>query len=270
MVLLIGKVGRVTTENFRRLLSRKILKIATRLQKCDAGVDWQNVDVKRFSEHLGPVWSVAISPDGQTLARGGWYQQYLESAHREVALHTISHSGWMPLRLAPMGRPLLAAVRRQSSCGTCVLESHSKPFLVMQIQFGRSPSGPMQTLASSSSDKTIKLWNLRNGEVPNSFWSFGLVFSVAFSPDGQTLASASKDRTISCGISVMESFYVRSLVIQMLLELLPSVLMDRLLPAVVGTKQLKCGISIMESYYALYLDTQTWFLLSLSAPMGRP
>jgi len=68
----------------------------------------------------------------------------------------------------------------------------------------------------------------------------------------------------------MESFYVRSLVIQMLLELLPSVLMDRLLPAVVGTKQLKCGISIMESYYTLYLDTQTWFLLSLSAPMGRP
>jgi len=36
------------------------------------------------------------------------------------------------------------------------------------------------------------------------FWSFGLGF-LAFSPDGQTLASASKDRTSCCGISVMES-----------------------------------------------------------------
>jgi len=41
-----------------------------RLQKCDAGVDWQNVDVKRFSEHLGPVWSVAIVPMVRLLLAG--------------------------------------------------------------------------------------------------------------------------------------------------------------------------------------------------------
>jgi len=77
-----------------------------------------------------------------------------------------------------------------------------------------------------------------------------------------------KTGLLSCGISVMESFYVRSLVIQMLLELLPSVLMDRLLPAVVGTKQLKCGISIMESYYALYLDTNLVLTIAIS-PDGQ-
>jgi len=83
---------------------------------------------------------------------------------------------------SPDGQTLQAAVRiRQSSCGTCVLESHSKPFLVMQIQLiAFRPDG--QTL-SSSSDKTIKLWNLRNGEVLQTLsghldWVFFLLRSA--------------------------------------------------------------------------------------------
>jgi len=58
-----------------------------------------------------------------------------------------------------------------------------------------SPDG--QTLASGSSDATIKLWEVRTGKLlttleGHSDW----VGSMAFGPDGQTLASGSNDNTI--------------------------------------------------------------------------
>ncbi|MBD2065985.1 tetratricopeptide repeat protein [Leptolyngbya sp. FACHB-671] len=53
-----------------------------------------------------------------------------------------------------------------------------------------SPDG--QILASSSVDKTIKLWNLETGELLYTLEGHSsAVISVAFSPDGTTLASAS-------------------------------------------------------------------------------
>src|SRR6266581_3253461 len=54
-----------------------------------------------------------------------------------------------------------------------------------------------QMLASGSSDKTIKLWNLKTGDLLRTLTEHGnSVQSVAMSADGQTLASGSSDRTI--------------------------------------------------------------------------
>jgi len=81
MVLLIGRV--TTAETSQTLIEQKNSEDCdVRLQKCDAGVDWQNVDVKRFSEHLGPVWSVAMVLMVRLLLV---VQQNLPT----VALHTI-------------------------------------------------------------------------------------------------------------------------------------------------------------------------------------
>ena len=68
------------------------------------------------------------------------------------------------------------------------LEGHSS--IVSSVAI--SPDG--QTLASGSWDKTVKLWNLQNGELirtiqPHSMWAK----VVAFSPDGQTVASGDED-----------------------------------------------------------------------------
>jgi WD40 repeat protein len=58
-----------------------------------------------------------------------------------------------------------------------------------------SPNG--QTLASGSWDKTIKLWNVKTGNLLQTLTSHSNdINSVAYSPDGQTLASASNDKTI--------------------------------------------------------------------------
>jgi WD40 repeat protein len=61
--------------------------------------------------------------------------------------------------------------------------------------FAISPDG--KTLASCSSDKSVKLWNLADGKELKTLGSHAnSVYSVAFSPDGKTLASASADMTI--------------------------------------------------------------------------
>jgi len=50
MVLLIARLAGVRLKTSQTLIEQKNSEDCdVRLQKCDAGVDWQNVDVKRFS-----------------------------------------------------------------------------------------------------------------------------------------------------------------------------------------------------------------------------
>jgi dipeptidyl aminopeptidase/acylaminoacyl peptidase len=58
-----------------------------------------------------------------------------------------------------------------------------------------SPDG--KTLASGSTDQTVRLWDLATGSVSRSCQGHESgVFSVAYSPDGKTLASGSWDETV--------------------------------------------------------------------------
>ena len=117
-------------------------------------------EVALLSGHAFAVYSVAFSPDGQTIASGN-----SDGTVRLWDAHTGEY--------------------KQSLTG------HTS--LVYSVAF--SPDG--QTIASASYDYTVRLWDAHTGEHKQSLTGHtSLVFSVAFSPNGQTIASASKDYTV--------------------------------------------------------------------------
>jgi WD40 repeat protein/predicted Ser/Thr protein kinase len=106
------------------------------------------------------VWSVAISPDGQSLANS--------NGDGSIDVQSL------------LGRKL-----------------HYRLLGHLDTVWAVAISANNQMLASASSDKTIKLWDLRTKELLHTFTGhLDRVRTVAFSPDGQILASGSWDKSI--------------------------------------------------------------------------
>jgi len=115
--------------------------------------------VSWFDSSVSGIWSVAISPDGKTIASGGSDQ---------------------PINLwdADTGKLLR------------ILTEHSDS--VYTVAF--SPDGKI--LASGGDDHTIRIWEFQTGKLLKTLEHLGPVKSIAFSPDGQTLVSGSTDATV--------------------------------------------------------------------------
>lgn len=151
------------------------------------------------SNHIGPVTSVAFSPDGRQLASGsvdGSIKLWDTASGKELKRlegHTKTVNS---VAFSPDGSRIASGsadhtIRLWNVAGgqeiRC-LEGHTDP--VTSVAF--SPDGGR--IASGSWDTTIKLWDVATGlELRRLEEHTSWVNSVAFSPDGRHLASASSD-----------------------------------------------------------------------------
>ena len=158
----------------------------------------------------GKLYAAALSPDGRTLAVGGWGLKdaigsiYLISTttgriERVLKGHTnVIHS--LAFAVPPGGRLLLASGSGDNTAriwdvaaGECrrVLEGHTNS--VYGVAFAPDAS----RLATASFDKTARIWSVADGKCLQTLQGHTKeVRSVAWSPDGKLLATGGYDRSI--------------------------------------------------------------------------
>jgi WD40 repeat protein len=170
--------------------------------------------LKTLQGHTGWIWSVRFSPDGQRLASSNHdHVVRVYDVRTGRCLHEMNgHTSCVrSISFSPDGQTLASSSDDRTvklwdvHTGLCVRTLSSGDRRALSVNFspvthserGASPEGTGHILACGNDDRTITLWNAQTGQClkilsGHTRW----VWSIRFSPDGQTLASGSLDYTV--------------------------------------------------------------------------
>jgi WD40 repeat protein len=148
--------------------------------------------------HKAGIWGIAFSPDGQLIAssspqgtilwrKDGISYRYLQEPSPPFSSVAISPDGQT---IANAGTD--QSIQLWSPDGRLLRRLKGHQGNIKRVAF--SPDGSM--IASSSTDRTVKLWRIDGTEIATLRGHAAGTWGVAFSPDGSTLASTSGDKTV--------------------------------------------------------------------------
>ncbi len=149
--------------------------------------------VRTFTGHQGWTNAVAFSLNGQVLVSGGgdWRVRVWIVANGTQFRSLSAHPTVLTVAYSPMGTHIASGddstVKIYSTATWNLLRTLTgHTGAVTGVAF--SPNG--QTLASGSTDGSIRVWNVSNGSLIRTIAASQPVYAVAFTPDGQYLAGA--------------------------------------------------------------------------------
>ncbi|MGB3508184.1 MAG: VWD domain-containing protein [Microcoleaceae cyanobacterium] len=159
-------------------------------------------EVRTLTGHSGVVFSVAISPDRQTMVSGSGDNtiKVWNLATGSLKATLTGHSNGVEyVVISPDGQTIVSGSADKTikvwdlATGSlkATLTGHSNAVISVAI----SPDG--QTIVSGSGDGLIKVWDLATGSLKATLTGHSdAVLSVTISPDGQTVVSGNDDKTI--------------------------------------------------------------------------
>jgi WD40 repeat protein len=171
--------------------------------------------------HHGPVYALAFTPNGRTLATFSFDRMVklwdVASGRERASLTLAPETSSLPIAFSPVSQALASVAyepgvvrlwhlapdpehRLDAGSGPFVFGAHGGGLTLWSVAAGPRDGQEIKLLALKGDTEdwpTAKIWDKRTEQQPLILKNHGnRVAALAFSPDGQTLASASYDESV--------------------------------------------------------------------------